>query len=112
MLPPVSELLQKIKDKSNIPELWPKIHITALKCNNLEKFGEWLWQIFKNLPCDCKWHSLLYIQKNPPTDLVSTSPDDDNAFIWSWKFHNDVNKRLNKPEFPYEEALTYYTSLL
>lgn len=113
-LPPVEELIRKVKGRENLPELWKKIHITALKCNDLNKFSEWIWMIIKNLPCDCKWHALHYIQRNPPTDLVPTSSDNDIniAFYWSWQFHNDVNKRLDKSEFPYEEALDYYSQLI
>ena len=102
------------KDKENLPELWKKIHLTAIKCDDTDKFSEWLLMIVNTLPCDCKWHALHYIQTNSPTDLIPTLSDTDIniAFVWSWEFHNSVNIRLGKPEFPYEEALSYYESII
>jgi hypothetical protein len=114
-LPPVEELIKKIKDKSNYPELWKKIHITAFKCTDLKKFSEWIWDVCKDLPCsECKYHMLGYIQNNPPNNLIPTSSDVEIniAFYWSWKFHNAVNSRLGKPEYAYESALAYYSKLI
>lgn len=114
-LPSVEELIRKIKDKSNYPELWKKIHITARKCKDLKMFSEWIWKICKDLPCsECKYHMLRYIQDNPPFNLVPTSSDSDIniAFYWSWQFHNVVNARLGKPKYAYESALLYYSTLI
>lgn len=113
-LPPVEELLAKMNSRENLPLLWKKIHLTAFKCTDLDKFSEWIWELVKNLPCDCKWHALHYIQRNPPNNLVPTSSDVDIniAFYWSWLFHNDVNQRLGKDEYPYEAALEYYSELI
>jgi hypothetical protein len=110
-LPSVEDLMSKIKSENDYPALWKKIHITAYKCNSeqLERFSKWIWQIAKNMPCDCKWHALKYIQDNPPYSLDSTLPN--ILFHWTWQFHNDVNERLEKPQFAYEDALSYYENM-
>jgi hypothetical protein len=111
-LPEADELVEKYQ--TNLSGLWKKIHITALRCNDIDKFADWIWEVCKNMPCDCKWHALIYIQKHPPSDLVPTSSESDVniAFYWSWQFHNEVNKRLDKPLYPYETALEYYSNLI
>ena len=29
-------------------------------------------------------------------------------FVWSYKFHNEVNKRMGKPTIPFSEAVLKY----
>ena len=56
--------------------------------------------IAKMLPCDiCSQHCEEYVQNNPPdvTNKITLSK-------WLVKFHNNVNKRLGKSEFSYEDA--------
>jgi len=107
-LPSVEDLMSKIKNETDYPALWKKIHITAYKCSDLESFSKWIWAVSKVMPCDCKWHALKYIQDNPPTKLDASL---NILFHWTWQFHNDVNERLEKPQFPYEEALAYYENM-
>jgi len=53
------------------------------------------------IPCDeCKVHMKAYIE---------THPYEPQLFIWTWKFHNDVNKRLRKHSIPLKDALKLYT---
>ena len=99
-LPPVEELIEK----DDPAFLWKKIHISGLKCKNVPKYTEWIWEICVNLPCsECKWHMIDYINKNPI---------EDDIFRWTWKFHNEVNKRLGKMEYPYEQAYNFYMNFL
>lgn len=115
-LPSADDLVRKTG--TNYPALWNKIHLTALKCegpDGLKRFSEWIWNVCKNLPCgECKFHMLQYILTHQPDDLITTSSDSEIniAFYWTWKFHNDVNLRLEKPLYPYESALEYYSKLL
>jgi Erv1 / Alr family len=57
-----------------------------------------LWYFIINLPCvECRRHAANYIFNNPP-ELINR-----NTFkIWMWRFHNNVNKRLGKPKFRFE----------
>jgi hypothetical protein len=45
------------------------------------------------------------MEANYPPDF--SSPE--SFFKWGWARHNDVNLRLGKPKFPYEDALRKYT---
>lgn len=54
------------------------------------------------LPCgECRGHAAAYIEANPP----EKSPD---PLIWSWEFHNAVNKRLGKPEMEWDTCKKMY----
>ena len=74
-LPSVENLISQVKTELDYPALWKKIHITAYKCLNLQSFSKWIWEIGKNLPCECKWHMLKYIQDNPPYDSDPNMPN-------------------------------------
>jgi hypothetical protein len=54
------------------------------------------------LPCgECRGHAAAYIEANPP----EKSPD---PLIWSWEFHNAVNRRLGKPEMEWDTCKKMY----
>jgi Erv1 / Alr family len=60
------------------------------------------------LPCpDCRCHAISYIQ-NKKDELDKAVSDKENLVKFYVDFHNEVNKRLNKKEFTYEEALKKY----
>lgn len=116
-LPPPEELVKKIQNKSEYANLWDKIHLTALKCatsESLAQYSIWIWDICKNLPCsECKYHMLQYILQNPPQDCVPSEEAREHiAFYWSWKFHNNVNARIDKPEVPYQIAFERYSAMI
>lgn len=122
-LPPPEDIIKKIQEKTEYAGLWDKIHLTALKCRTPEdvaRFSIWIWDVCKNLPCsECKYHMLHYILQNPPQDCVvdtgligSEKAHEQVAFYWSWKFHNEVNARIGKPEVPYEVAFDRYSQML
>jgi hypothetical protein len=49
-----------------------------------------------HLPCQiCLQHFIEYVQANP------FQPD--SVVTWFYELHNDVNRRLNKPEFPADQ---------
>lgn len=81
------------------PGMWYSIHQDAkIADKNLtrDEFIKNLKSKFELFPCDkCKEHINSYIKDFP----IEKS---ENLFYWTWKFHNDVNKRLGKQEFAYE----------
>ena len=63
--------------------------------NTTELSVETIESLADILPCMiCKVHMKMYIRKNRITEPVS---------LWLHAFHNDVNVRLGKPEFPLPE---------
>lgn len=84
---------------------WDAIHLTGAWSDTPEKvnyFNGWIRHQIVNLSCeDCVRHSTQYIQMSPPEKA-------DDPFIWTWEFHNAVNRRLGKPEMPYATARDLY----
>jgi len=87
------------------PGKWSDIHITAAWANTPEKviwFNIWMRMLADNLECDeCLGHAAAYITANPPEKA-------EDPFIWTWRFHNTVNRRLGKEEMSYETARNLY----
>lgn len=84
------------------PYYWAVIHLACLSgADGLQEFVDSLPGI---LPCpDCKEH----LKEN-----LKTLPfDSKDPFRWSVKLHNIVNKRLRKPQIPYEKAHDYWSNL-
>ena len=94
-----------VKDMSWAKGLWIAIHLTGAFATSVERaqyYCDWLRMIIANLPCgDCSNHAADYVALNPPEDA-------EDCFIHSWRFHNAVNKRLNKPIVDYNTAANMY----
>jgi cbb3-type cytochrome oxidase subunit 3 len=92
------------------PSLWNSIHYIALgypENNPSDNISSKYVQFFKSLsvviPCDeCKIHFNQMLINYPP-NLKSK----ETLFKWSVDIHNLVNKRLNKKELTYEEAIVH-----
>lgn len=67
-----------------------------------------LGRMIAGLPCArCRRHAAEHVRADPP-DLRSSL-----AFqAWVWRFHNSVNRRLGKPELPYDAYLELYAEQL
>jgi len=93
------------------PDLWNSIHLICLGAPdnffNISSKNDYL-MFFRSLgtviPCyECKKHYLNELIEYPPKLETNIT-----LFKWSVDLHNRVNQRLNKKEFPYEEALEYW----
>lgn len=87
------------------PVLWKNIHENAGKCKTPEqkkKFIEYLFFLCQNFPCNvCKPHFTHYLKENCPSKNT-------DLFFWSVEFHNNVNKRLGKPQMDIIDACKMY----
>ena len=103
------------------PGVWFTIHINALAATNTSSKKEYV-KFLRNLqhfiPCSiCKIHFLEYLETNKPENLINKKQymDDDkkdvNMFIWSFDFHNSVNKRLGKKIIKLKDAYEFYKNL-
>lgn len=102
------------------PGTWNLIHRMAFKARTKEErlsFIRFMMDACYGFPCTvCKVHCTEYIQNHPLTDYldVSINVDGENLplglFIWTWKFHNAVNKRINKPLMNWDTAYNLYSS--
>jgi len=84
---------------------WEAIHITGAWADTPQKFAffcSWVRDQVEHYPCpDCIQHSREHLLANPPEKA-------EDAFVWTWRFHNDVNRRLGKPELPFNTARQMY----
>lgn len=73
---------------------WDNIHLTAKNVppTDVPRFNDWLIKVAHNSPCGvCRNHMLAYISAHAP------KPDDD-LFVWTWRFHNQVNTTTGKSQ--------------
>ena len=84
---------------------WNWLHLTAINYSQnptpidkkiiIERITKFVYR----LPCaDCKSHAIKYFQDNP----ISVANSNDLQY-WTWRFHNFVNYRLNKPLMSYKD---------
>lgn len=85
--------------------LWDKIHRKAARAkddNKKQKYVTFMKKVYKSIKCsECKGHMKNFLRKE---QLISYYHIDNGFFIWSWKFHNDVNNRIGKSIISYEDA--------
>lgn len=103
----------KISDAKTFgPGMWYTIHVTAIKMGQ-DTFLSWIYIIINSIPClDCRQHAVVYLSEDPPSgykDVYTTDGEPIGMFKWSWKFHNSVNQRLNKPIIDFDTAYKMYT---
>lgn len=93
------------------PGTWWNLHMDGLNADNYDDQQTYIRNVNKKLaalPClECRNHAMEYLIKNPVNKF---SGIEEGYFRWSWEFHNTVNKRLGKPELPYDLAKSLYSN--
>lgn len=116
-------LKDKFKDSTDPkyigPGTWNVIHRIGKKAITHVKqleFINMMKDICDDFPCPvCQNHCKEYIKNHPMEDYLDVTINIDGKnlalgmLIWSWKFHNAVNARLNKPIMSWETAYNLYT---
>lgn len=91
--------------KKDGPGIWLVLHVLGVWADTPDKVKIYCTLarfIINYMRCeDCRNHASQYLKDFPPENATS-------MFIWSWEFHNFVNKRLEKPEMPYATARSLY----
>jgi hypothetical protein len=93
---PPPEPAPKAENK-NVPWLWAQLHLRSL---SLEGFDDsaWISEFGKRIPCGvCRQHWARMLQETPPNYF--------DYFAWSVDRHNEINAKLGKPIFTFEQAL-------
>lgn len=115
--------LESFKDNSDPkyigPGTWNIIHKQAFLARTHKQqlnFIILMKAICYEFPCNaCKTHCTKYIELNPMEDYLDTKVEINGEnlplgmFIWSWKFHNAVNSRINKPIMSWDTAYNLYS---
>lgn len=102
------------------PGTWNVIHRLAIRATTTPKQNEFIStmnEICNGFPCNvCNKHCKEYISTHPLEEYIGVVTEINNVklllgmFIWSWKFHNDVNARLNKPIMNWDTAYNLYSN--
>lgn len=90
------------------PGIWFVIHSMACKATTYDQqrnYVQFIYDLQSKFPCEtCKGHFGQYLEKNPPENYLGLDVVDEHKTkhpygmaVWSWKFHNTVNERTNKP---------------
>lgn len=101
------------------PGMWTNIHQQAMRAKTRQEqldFIKYMTNICIDFPClNCRTHCTKYIEKCPMKDYMNVKIKINNKlivigmFIWSWKFHNAVNTRLNKSIMNWDTAFSIYS---
>jgi hypothetical protein len=84
--------------------LWARLHSAAINSPPPHEFKAVIDRVRSALPCgECATHARAWLKDNPPPD------DPAGLFTWTVQWHNDVNRRLGRPEFSLEEATRRWT---
>ena len=95
--------------------VWLSMHVLAIDSINdmsINFFMGWVNKMLYRLPCSkCVKHATDYLSTHPMEPYREYINEDgvrNGMFIWSWTFHNDVNKRLGKTLVTFEDAYNMY----
>lgn len=101
------------------PGTWNVIHRIAFNSRTKEEqlaYINLIKDICSGFPCEiCRGHCNEYIKNHPLEDYLDTLLEVKGQklslgmFIWSWKFHNAVNMRTNKPMMSWDTAYNLYS---
>jgi len=101
------------------PGTWNILHRRAFKARTKKQqleFIEFMKDVCYGFPCFvCKGHCTEYIKNHPMEEYVGMLVDINDQrialglFVWTWKFHNAVNTRINKPIMGWDTAYNLYS---
>lgn len=89
-------------DRPTGPALWRELHETALRHELSPEFmAEFNFRVSLLGTCGCSQHWATVLQEHPVRW--------DDQFAWSVAAHNEVNRRLGKPEISIADAKVLHT---
>ena len=89
------------------PSLWRVLHSLSFSIedgnkNDRKNFLDVLESLQTLLPCeDCRQHFCAYMKENNPNDA-------EDLAVWTFNFHNEVNTRLGKPQYAFNDVSKLY----
>lgn len=102
------------------PGTWNIMHKQSYKADSHDKqiiFIKLMKDICNDFPCTvCKGHCVEYIKNHPMEEYLDVLVEINGKklvlgmFVWTWKFHNNVNYRIKKPLMSWDTAYDLYSS--
>lgn len=96
------------------PGIWYLWHKLSLEAIDNDSISSYIWMVKTTVytfECECREHAIEYIENNPPENYLHFFDSNGipyGMFLWSFLFHNAVNKRLNKKQLDFDSALKLY----
>jgi len=101
------------------PGIWFSIHLLSFQLKNNNEEQEFvennIFPLIDLFPCEkCKMHAIDFLKNNPIENFYNIKYNGENKgiFIWTWKFHNHVNLRLDKSIQSWEDVFKFYNNLI
>jgi FAD-linked sulfhydryl oxidase len=98
------------------PSFWKSLHLLSLAYPespsqvDLDSHKQYLYALARVLPCPiCRQHFQSYLSE---VDIDSILKNKDSFVRFLFSVHNDVNKRLNKKVWTYEQFYAHYNHIL
>jgi hypothetical protein len=101
------------------PGIWVLFHKEAYAADTHEKQLQYIDLVHRTADTfnchTCQVHFKEYLKEHPMEEYLDVSATINGEkkllgmFVWAWKFHNVVNKRLNKPIMSWVTAHTEYS---
>lgn len=122
--PDATAKLDKFRDSTDPsyvgPGTWNLLHRQAFDARSPDKQKEFI-NLMKDacygFPCiNCRVHCSDYINNHPLEEFLNSTIEINGEklllgmFVWTWKFHNAVNKRIGKPIMSWDTAYNLYSA--
>lgn len=95
------------------PEYWHTIHLLAISLTTKEqipKYIEFVRSLQLLLPCvECRKHFQANLKTLPPEKNAESN---ETLFLWSYMFHDLVNKQLHKKSISFDYARRKYIDMM
>lgn len=100
------------------PGFWTTLHCIAFYARTKEEqlsAVKTIKLLCHKFPCqECRHHAKKYIKDHPMEKYVGVKTKNGDMlglFTWTWKFHNAVNHRIDKPILSWEMAYEMYKNI-
>ena len=92
--------------KTFMTGIWIALHTMGAHASrypvDYDSFVKYATLLIMELPCvECRSHAAVYIREHPINNAS-------HPFMWTWDFHNAVNKRIGNPVMKYEDAIAIF----
>lgn len=111
----------EVSGKNNInPEIWGStfwntLHFTAFGYPDIpnemdqDVYKKFIMNFVKILPCDkCSVDARAYINNMSDVEWAESLKDRDSLLKWTWVFHDNINRKLNKNSITLEDFLNNF----
>jgi hypothetical protein len=90
-----------------------RVNFSSRNTSSQKEFCQMIRHLISRFPYSkCRNNALLYISEHPPELYIGRVDENGisiGMFLWSWEFHNCVNRRLKKCEVHWKTAKSLFS---